>query len=367
MRSWRQVAATVVVALVLSGGTMGVPALAAHEVAASSVVAVRVAKVKKPKVTKVASSKATVSWTRVKRAASYELRVGTKTHTTKKTKTRVKAKVGAKIRVRAVSVDGRRGKWSAPTYRPPVQVTNVKAAAKGADQAVVSWKRVKGAKKYVVRVGSATFSTKATSRTVRATAAQHVRVRAVGKRGPVGAWSKVAHRAPSAPTKVAVRASGYYQGFVSWLTPTGATEAQVRVGSYTTTVKGASASLWMEFKDAVAVRVKGPGGWSPWTEPVLKPLSADERRDLLGDLGTHRGRVASLRVDVQVLDAEIAKLNSWLMVAVDHGDTLRAQQIRAELAVANRDRTDTLTLIDEHLIKIAQIEATLIEADKIEP
>lgn len=61
------------------------------------------------------------------------------------------------------------------------------------------------------------------------------------------------------------------------------------------------------------------------------------------------------------------KLNYQLMVATDHGDTLRAQQIHAELAVARAARNTALARIEEQTTRITEIETTLTEADALEP
>lgn len=348
-------------------GPTGASANTASGSPGSTAAATNVGRPGKPSLSKVTAKKVTVSWKRVRGAARYEVRVGKKPRVTTKRKLRVTAKPGARIRVRAISAEGTRGKWSKPRRKPPVAVKKVRVAPEGSAKARVTWQRTKGAKSYRVRVGSRVVKTKALTRSLRVDAATPIRVRAIGVKGTKGAWSKVRYRAPNAPVSVAVRATSAYEGFVAFPLPTGATEAQVRVGTYVTTVKSGSASLWMEFKDPVSVRVKGKGGWSPWTEPVLKPLSTSERTRLQDERRRLELRVAELRADVAIHDAEISKLNYQLMVATNYGDTLRAQQIQAELAVERAARNTALARIDEYTTRIAEIEATLTKADALEP
>lgn len=321
----------------------------------------------KPSLSKVTAKKVTVSWKRVRGAARYEVRVGKKIRATKKLALRVAAKPGAQVRVRALSADGARSTWSKPRRKPPVVVKKVKVTPLGTSKARVTWRRSKGAKSYQLRIGKKIVKTKALTRSLRVDAATAIRVRAIGVKGTKGAWSKARYRAPNAPKSVAVRATGTYEGFVAFTLPTGATEAQVRVGTYVTTVKSGSASLWMEFKDPVRVRVKGKGGWSPWTDPVLKPLSSSERIRLQDERSRLELRVAELRADVAIHDAEIAKLNYQLMVATDYGDTDRVQQIQEELAFEHAARKTALARIHEHTTRIAEIGTTLTEADALEP
>jgi len=365
----RRVAVLIAVALTLGlVGPTGASASASSPSPGSQVASpASVGRPGKPSLSKVTAKKVTVSWKRVRGAARYEVRVGKKIRATKRLALRVAAKPGVQVRVRAISADGARSAWSKPRRKPPVVVKKVKVAPVGASKARVTWQRTKGAKSYQVRVGRKVVKTKALARSLRVDAATPIRVRAIGFKGTKGAWSKARYRAPNAPVSVAVRATDTYEGFVAFTLPTGATEAQVRVGTYVTTVKSGSASLWMEFKDPVRVRVKGKGGWSPWTEPVLKPLSTGERTDLQDERTRLELRVAELRADVAVHDAEIAKLNYQLMVATTFGDTLRVQQIQAELAVERAARNTALARIDEYTTRIAEIQATLTEADALEP
>jgi len=339
----RALLAFVTTATLVMGAT--VPTLIAAVPAVAAAQAPAPAKVSTVALGSRTSSKVTVSWSAAKRAARYQVKIGSKTTRTTHRSVKVTAATGAAVRVRSVSSAGRVGPWSNVRYVQPVAPSKPAVAVSLTSTVTVSWPKVSGATAYTVSAGSKSITVKKTSAKVTASASTVLKVRALGNHGTTSTWSTTAYRKPVAPSHLSARTVDSATAVVSWSAVAGASQYQVTAAGGSFSATSTAVTVYALHGDSIKVRAKGKGGWSPWSTAVTKKLSGSETAVL-------RQQLSDDQTELSEVNADITQDEYWLSVAVEYGDTARADELNSELA-GLRSRKAALDK------EIAAIQATL--------
>lgn len=357
-RRWtRTVAATTVALTLVAGGSaLAEPAAATTTRSASTLAATSTpSRVTGLRLLTLPSGNVTVKWAKARNAQTYTLQVGFKSYTVKGLRKTVAAPTGTRVRVRAVSSGGVTGAWSESRYAAPrtPRISHVSTSSTGT--VAVSWAKVQGALRYEVRAGKRSFETKNLTAKVAANAGTAIRVRAIGPKSTSSGWSGARYRAPLAVTEVKVSAPTSSTARVQWASVTGATRYQLNVSGTTSETTSTSSAVLAFAGERVRVRAEGPGGWGPWSVPILKPLSASEKAELRDELADINVAISHAEAEIATLKADLAKFEYWLMVAQEYGDDLRVQELEAEIAMTNAQMDEVQAELDDLRERKAEI------------